>query len=278
MIRQVIRLSVALALAMLLTIPVAAADSERSSVRFIPQSITVSSAEGPVFDDAFLDEFSSDPGEMSTRKAVLYSLLMPGLGDYHSGNRTRAFVFFGVEAAIWTSFIVSRVQGAQREDSYEEYAVRFAGVSRTGHSDDFYVAIREYDSSVGYEKFIKSEGRLELLPPFDPNGEDFDLGKNALDQYFLENRVADFEPWEWQSFEKKVQYQEIRSASKNAYRRATFSIAAAGANRVVSALFAYTSSRRSALPGANASARRYHIDFSPPRPEYEAAVTLIRRF
>lgn len=245
------------------------------SLRFDPRSRAVQTGDATGLDQAIARGFSDEGEPLSASKAALYSLLLPGLGDYRSGHKGRAVVFFGVEAAIWTAFIVSRVQGDQRESSYQDYAVRFAGVSNTGHSDDFYALIREYDNSVEYEAAIKSEGRAALWP--DVNQPPPDLDADQLERYFLENRVGDYEPWEWQSLQHKVQFQETRSASKNAYRRATFALAAAAANRVVSAVFTYTTVRRAASQTA-ADARRYQIVFHPPRRGYEAAVTLIRRF
>lgn len=208
-------------------------------------------------------------GGASVGKAVAYSLLLPGLGDYLLGHRTRAAGFFIAEAAIWTSFGVFKTQGRLREDSYQEYAVQFAGVTRTGHSDDFYAELRDWDSSDEYEAAIKSEGRLDMRP---------DAGQAVLEQYYLENRVADFEAWEWQTIYHKVQFQKMRSSSKTAYRRGDFAIAAAIANRIVSALFAYSAARSA---NAELSQQRYRIQFTPPARyarEYDAAVTITRSF
>jgi len=226
-------------------------------------------------DADFLDrtaEWSETPEasspSISTGRAVLYSLLLPGLGDYKLGHKSRAVVFFGIEAAIWTTFVVSRVEGAARTEDYEEFAVRFAGIERTGHSDDFYAIIRDYDSSEDYAADVKMEGRFGSYYT--------DIGYEYLERYFVENRVADYEPWLWQSLDKKVEYQVLRSSSKTAYQRATFALAAAAANRVVSAIFTYATIKLSG-PDEQA-ARRYHLDFTPPRADYDAAVTLVHEF
>jgi hypothetical protein len=241
---------------------------EGYSLRWLPGSVEAAASETPAALAAFDDLDASDTAGISAGRAALYSLLIPGLGDYKSGNRSRGYVFFGVEAAIWTTFIVARVQGQQREDSYEEWAVLFGGVENTGHSDDFYVLIREYGNSAEYEADIKQEGREALWP---------DVAYEPLEDYFVRNRVADYEEWEWASLDAKIQFQEIRSASKNAYRLSSFALAAAVANRLVSAVVAYTSVRH-AETGDSEQARRYRIDFTPPRSGYEAAVTISRRF
>lgn len=202
---------------------------------------------------------------LSPGKAVLYSLLLPGLGDYKLGNRGRAAVFFAVEGAIWVSYGVFQSQGGAREDEYEDLAVQFAGVTRTGHSDEFYATIRDYDNSDIYEADVKDEGRFELLRV---------LTAAELEQYFIENRVEDYEPWRWSSLERRLQYSEVRSSSKTSYRRADYMLAAAATNRVVSAIFAYASAR-----GMRKDADvGYHLHLSPAPGGIEVAFTLTRAF
>ncbi len=63
---------------------------------------------------------SAEPAAaISPTRAVLYSLLLPGLGDYALGNKGRATGFFIVEGVIWISYAVFEVQGQQREDEYQ---------------------------------------------------------------------------------------------------------------------------------------------------------------
>jgi len=250
----------------------ALASDEAPSLRWLPGSPTVSTASGPDF-SALEEGYSEDPGELSVGKAVGYSLLLPGLGDWYAGNHPRAIVSFGIEAAIWTTFIVSKVQADQREDAYREYATLFAEVTSTNHSDDYYALLREYDDWELYEADVMLDARIAGYE----NSPNPDLGSEALKQYFTDNRVSDFEPWQWQSLDNKVQFQEMRSSSINADRRAEFAIAAAVANRVVASIFAYMAVKK-ANSTETASTRRYHIDFTPPRTEYDAAVTLTRRF
>jgi hypothetical protein len=258
-------------LVLALAVP-AVAPAETRSVRWLPGSPTVSTANGPDL-SALEEAYSENPGELSVGKAVGYSLLLPGLGDWYAGNHPRAVVSFGIEAAIWTAFIVSKVQADQREDAFREYATIFAEVTSTGHSDDYYALLREYDNWELYEAEVMLDARIAGYD----SGQNPDLGSDVLQQYFADNRVSDFEPWQWASLDHKVQFQEMRSSAKNADRRAEFLIAAAVANRVVASIFAYMAVKK-ANSTETASAQRYHIDFSPPRAGYDAAVSLTRRF
>ena len=188
----------------------------------------------------------------------------PGWGDYQLGNRGRAAAFFAVEGAIWVSYAVFQSQGGGREDEYQNLAVQFAGVARTDHSDEFYATIRDYDNSDVYEADVKDDGR--------------DLGQvltnEQMQQYFIENRVADYEPWTWTSLERRLQYSEMRSSSKTAYRRADYMFAAAAANRLVSAIFAYASARGMQKDKDVG----YRLDLSPAPGGVDVAFTLTRRF
>jgi hypothetical protein len=202
---------------------------------------------------------------ISPGKAVLYSLLIPGLGDYMLGNHSRAAVFFAVEGGIWISYAVFETQGSQREDDYQQLAVQFAGVSRTGHSDEFYATIRDYDNSNIYEADVKNDGRFELLEV---------LTADQLEQYFIENRVDDYEPWAWASHDLRLQYSEVRSSSKTSYRRADYMFAAAAANRLVSAIVAYASARSMRKDNQVG----YQLHLAPAPGGVDVAFTLTRSF
>jgi hypothetical protein len=165
----------------------------------------------------------------STGKAAMYSLLLPGLGQHYAGDKRGARAFFAAEVAAWTAFIVFEVQGRLREEGYEDYAQVFAGVAGNDHSDDYYAIISEYDSWVDYETAVKTEGRFALYPEGDAA---------TLEEYFVQNRVSDFEPWEWSNSDARRDYRSRRSSSKSSYRNALYAVAFGIVNRVASAFFA----------------------------------------
>jgi hypothetical protein len=174
------------------------------------------------------------PDYKSSTRAVLYSFLLPGLGQYYLGEKRAALSFFIAEGAIWTSFVVFQVQGHLRRDSYKDYAVVFSGISTRDHSDDFYREIGDYDSSDEYEELIKQEGRSATYPNSD---------YATIEEYFVTNRVSDFEPWMWRSTKDREHYYDLRWGSRLAFRRALYSVAAALGNRIVSSVYALRSSR-----------------------------------
>jgi hypothetical protein len=190
----------------------------------------------------------------SKAKAVFYSLLLPGWGHYYVGDKTGAAAFLSVEAATWASFVVLETQGYLRRDGYEDYAQVFAGISGGDHSDDYYGLIAEYDSWLEYEEAVKSEGRLVLYP---------DADAAALEEYFVENRVSDFEPWEWKSADDRRDFRGLRSSSKRSFRWGLYAVAVAAANRAASAFFVIKATN-DANRTLDADRIGYRVEFGPP--------------
>jgi hypothetical protein len=207
----------------------------------------------------------------STSKAVLYSLLLPGLGQWYLGEKRQAKIFFALDAVILTSFIVFTVQANLREEEYQEYARAFAGIT-AAHSDDYYGILTQYDSFQKYKDEIKSEGRLLLYPNVDTA---------TLEQYFVDHRIADYEAWIWQTADHRRAYQDRRAASKTADRRALYSVAAALANRVASAFFAYRSGRRAKQEGSEQQTGLL-IEFGAPQRHvsegFQTGISVVQNF
>ena len=200
---------------------------------------------------------------------VWRSLVFPGWGEHYLGATGAASVFFVAEAVIWGSYIVFETQGYLRENDYKDYAGTFAGVTTTGHSDDYYSLLTQYNSAEDYEADIKSEGRAILYP---------DADAATLEQYWLSNRVSDFEEWTWQAVEYRRAYQETRASSKRSYRRGTYAIALAVANRVVSAIYAVKVARDLERDAQTS----LYLEIGPPRYHpgagAQTGASIVRRF
>jgi hypothetical protein len=159
------------------------------------------------------------------RLAMLYSLLLPGLGEAYLGHDGRAKAFFVAEGAIWTSFAVFRIQGGHRKDLYQEFAEIHAGVP-VRDDDEYYRIIGNYVASDGpfsANERIRQEARAAF-----PNNPD------AQDAYFQEHAYLGDDAWSWGSAEEMERYRSMRDASIDAFHRSTFSVGLALANRILS--------------------------------------------
>jgi hypothetical protein len=176
-------------------------------------------------------------GEKSLKKALVFSLLVPGAGQHYLGNHARARMMYVAEAGVWTAYAGFRIQGGMREDRYKEMARLFAGVE-CEINDDYALALAHYASSEEYNIDVMREARY--LYPDDRERQLAYFGRCA---------------WEWESPQKRHEFEDTRTWSRESYRRAVLTTGFAVLNRVVSMIDIYLSfkladsDRRVSLPG-----------------------------
>jgi hypothetical protein len=165
----------------------------------------------------------------------LPSLLLPGWSQWRQGNHTRAALLAGAEAGVWASWVIFRVQGGRREDSYEEYAVNFAGVSGVAHNDDYWKALAVYISSEDYNE----NRRLDLRAGGEIDGPAYD-GDLA---------------WRWRSPIALAEYRRLRTSSLGAFDHAENVLAFALLTRAIAVIDAVRTALVSDGDGAISSGR-----------------------
>jgi hypothetical protein len=165
----------------------------------------------------------------SRRRALLLSLLVPGLGHRYAGRGDRAKLFLGLEAGVWTTYSVFRIQGHLRRERYIEYAQVDAGVKSSDETDEYWRLVAAFPRSDpgpgSYNEQIRIEARY--LFPGD---------RAAQDAYVQDHGYFGDRAWSWQTRDQQLRYREIRSSSLDAYDRAKYTIAAAVLNRLASAV------------------------------------------
>lgn len=164
------------------------------------------------------------------KKALLYSLLLPGMGELSMGEKGRATGFFIAEGLIWSSYIYWTVAGNLRQDDYIEQANLNAGVGVTEESDDYWKLVGQYEHSSGsgpdsYEEDLRREARDTY--PDDPA---------AQDAYVAEHLPTGDRAWDWSTEALQETYVSTRENSNRAFNRAQYSFAAAILNRIVSVI------------------------------------------
>jgi hypothetical protein len=170
-------------------------------------------------DDLNSPVISSPVGEKQKSKfaALGLSFLLPGAGQYYTGNRTRMAIFGGAEALIWTSFFGLRAYGRWKKDDYKSWAAFHAGANVNGKPDLFFEKMTYYDNLNEYN---------QLAAVYD--GPDARLFPST-DSYW----------WNWDSEANRSHYRALRNQSKSAYQRSLFLLGAALANRILSGIDAY---------------------------------------
>ncbi len=213
-------------------------------------------------DGAFVTDDANRPktggGPKSVGRAVLYSALLPGLGQYYTGYQAKAKYFFGAEIVTWIAYGGFRMYGSWKKDDYIEYGDDHADAQLEGKSDDFLDWVGFYDD---------------------------------INQYNAEGRVGDRERpylfdtpdnhWHWQTAAEQQVYRDLKNMSRESYRRANFMIGIAVLNRVVSAIDAAIDARRAnRTEGVDWSigGARFELQLDPMASDRQFALTVYPGF
>jgi hypothetical protein len=162
-----------------------------------------------------------------------WSLLVPGWSQYRAGHNGRALFFASLEATIWSVFAVSRIQGNSRSDTYQGFAVDFAGVSNTSQDDDYWSAVGKFKDSDDYNERVRRENRAAAEEQA-LNGEPVTIGLN-------DGTVGSADAWMWTSGTRLIEYRELRADAQSAYDRADAMLFFAVVNRLVAFIEAFRS-------------------------------------
>jgi hypothetical protein len=175
-------------------------------------------------------------GSPSRIRAFLYSLILPGSGEYYAGSRTMAKIFFSSEVLLWATYFGFRYYGHLRKEDYIAFAEAHARVNPSGKDHDYWVNIENFDNIHAY-----NETRLQ---------------QRRLDEIYPDN--SDY-AWQWDSTRSRLEYERIRISSDNAYSRSTFVLGGVVLNHLISAIDALRAARSRQNPDPN----RMRVGVSP---------------
>lgn len=243
---------------------------ELGAIAFAEERTVSASASGAAL-GATARQAASVAPKTGKRKALLYSLLLPGLGEMTLGAKKRAIGFFVAEGLIWTHYVWFQAAGDLRRDDYIEQARLNAGVGVDSAEDDYWKLVGQYDRSSGsgpgsYEEVVRREARD--LYPEDPA---------AQDDYVAKNLPSGDKAWDWSSADLQADYRGTRNSSNHAFDRAKYSFAAAILNRLVSAVDTQILHRRLSKDG-QANLDEGTRLMADALPEGGARLLLLRRF
>ena len=58
----------------------------------------------------------------STKRGFLYSLILPGAGEFYAGSKIKAVLFVGLEAAFWSGYFTNHKKGKNKKSEYIKFA------------------------------------------------------------------------------------------------------------------------------------------------------------
>lgn len=159
----------------------------------------------------FNDEASTD--RKSPALAVLYSLLLPGLGEYYADGFGSGKYFSIAEGTLWLTYLTFDVYGTSLRNDARSFAATHGGIDPNGKDDQFYVDAGNFIST---EEF--NEKRLRERSP---------------DRLYDVN--AGF-GWQWDSDVSRAQFKEARLSGETVLNNRKFVVTAIVINHLVSAI------------------------------------------
>lgn len=150
----------------------------------------------------------------SAAMAILYSVLLPGMGELYAGDYSTGQYFTIADGVIWSSFAGFTIYGNNKENDYKSFAKSYGNVLLNGKDEEYFANISLYQN---VEEF-NTEKELNR---------EFDAIYNVNTHF-----------WDWQNSTQRKKYRELWSSSETAYRNVRFAVGALILNRIVSAIFA----------------------------------------
>lgn len=202
----------------------------------------------------------------SAKKAFLYSLVVPGAGQYYLGSKIKPVVYLGLEAAFWIGYFSYHNKGNDQEKAYRAFADQFwyPGQYITSLEDSFRVFIDSlrndtitppaipdtFEAYVGRQTTQRdSVLAMENVFGFSHHLQYSDSQINHNQQYYENLGKYDQFKWGWSDYlgnpdtPNRSTYLSQRKRANDYYGKATTFVMVSLANHVLSAFEAAISTK-----------------------------------
>jgi hypothetical protein len=149
----------------------------------------------------------------SAATAVLYSLLLPGMGELYADGFDEGRYSLIAEGGLWLTYFSFRQYGSWLQDDARRFASSHSGASIGGKKDQYFVDLGNFDDT--YEYNDKQLRDRELEKVYDVNA-----------GYY----------WKWDSEGSRREYRALRVSSERVLNNSKFVIASIVVNRILSAI------------------------------------------
>ena len=162
----------------------------------------------------------------SKRKAVLMSMLLPGLGEHSIGSNRAAKIFYSSESSLWLSIFLFHKREEWKREDYQVYAAAHAGVNNVGKNDQFYSDVSNFSDVDEFNAAVRRS-------------------RDPRSVY----SAAD-EQWSWGSEEERLKFKSLKLESDTAGQNIKRIIGAMVVNRILSVMNTIYRYNRLNSPGA----------------------------
>ena len=148
----------------------------------------------------------------NTGLAILYSLLLPGMGELYAESYDSGVYLTVADGVLWGTYIGMNVYGNWQQDRYVSFAQNKAGITTDSKDDAYYATISQYLNIEDYN----NEKAFER---------NFDEMYNT-NQYF----------WKWNTSEDRKSYRSMWVSSEQTFNNVRFVVGGLLLNRLISAI------------------------------------------
>jgi hypothetical protein len=152
------------------------------------------------------------PKKKSPGLAIIYSLLLPGMGELYAGSYSSGKYFTIAEGGLWITYIGMKAYGNWQKDRYKSFAASKGGVDLESKNDDYLATISEYSNISDYNN------------------------EKALERNFDEMYDPSTYYWNWQTTDDRKTYRNMWVSSEQTFNDVRFVVGALIVNRIVSAI------------------------------------------
>ena len=144
--------------------------------------------------------------------AILYSMLIPGMGELYANAYESGKYFTIADGVLWGVFTGFSIYGNQQENNYKSFAQSKAGANVDGKDADYFANVGAYLSLDDYNTSME------------------------LDRRFEETYNTSTHYWKWSSDDQRKEYRSLWTSSESAFTNVRFVVGALILNRVISAI------------------------------------------
>ena len=148
----------------------------------------------------------------STGLAIVYSLLLPGMGELYADAYDSGVYFTIADGVLWGTYVGMNVYANWQKDRYISYSQTNAGVTPENKDEDYYATIGEYLDIDQYND------------------------QQAFEYNFDEMYDTETHFWKWNTSEERKEYRDMWVSSEQTFNDVRFVVGALLLNRVISAI------------------------------------------
>jgi len=151
-------------------------------------------------------------GKKSAGLAILYSVLLPGMGELYAGDYSTGKYLTIADGVFWGFVAGFNIYGNYEKNNYQSYAEAYGNVNLEEKNDDYWATIGDY-TDVNQFNTIQELNR------------DYNMVYSTETHY-----------WKWENEVARKDYRSAWSSSEQAYNNVRFAVGALVLNRIVSAI------------------------------------------